>query len=36
LVVETGDIILVSDRDRTQDVRSLVELLEKQDRQDLL
>jgi mannose-1-phosphate guanylyltransferase len=36
LVVETGDIVLVSDRDRTQDVRSLVELLEKKERQDLL
>lgn len=36
LVVETDDVILVADRDRTQDVRHLVELLEQKNRQDLL
>lgn len=36
LVVEAGNIILIADRDRTQDVRRLVEFLEKKKRQDLL
>jgi mannose-1-phosphate guanylyltransferase/mannose-6-phosphate isomerase len=36
LVVETDDIILVADRNRTQDVRHLVELLQKNNRNDLL
>jgi mannose-1-phosphate guanylyltransferase len=36
LVVETDDVVLVADRDRTQDVRHLVELLQEKNRQDLL
>ncbi len=36
LVVETDDVVLVADRERTQDVRSLVELLQQKNRQDLL
>ncbi len=36
LVVETDDVILVADRDRTQDVRNLVELLQDKERFDLL
>jgi len=36
LVVETDDIILVADRERTQDVRHLVELLQENERHDLL
>lgn len=36
LVVETDGIVLVADRERTQDVRHLVELLEEKNRQDLL
>jgi mannose-1-phosphate guanylyltransferase/mannose-6-phosphate isomerase len=36
LVVETDDIILVADRERTQDIRNLTELLEQKNRCDLL
>jgi mannose-1-phosphate guanylyltransferase/mannose-6-phosphate isomerase len=36
LVVETDDVILVADRERTQDIRNLVELLQERDRYDLL
>jgi mannose-1-phosphate guanylyltransferase len=36
LVVETDDIILVANRERTQDVRHLVELLQENERHDLL
>jgi mannose-1-phosphate guanylyltransferase/mannose-6-phosphate isomerase len=36
LVVETDDIVLVANRDRIQDVRHLVELLEENERHDLL
>jgi len=36
LVVETDDIILVADRDKTQDLRHLVDLLEQKERYDLL
>lgn len=36
LVVETDDIVLVANRERTQDVRHLVELLQENERHDLL
>ncbi len=36
LVVETDDVILVADRERTQDIRNLVELLQQSNRSDLL
>ncbi len=36
LVVETDDIVLVANRDRIQDVRHLVELLQENERHDLL
>ncbi|HEX3011111.1 MAG TPA: mannose-1-phosphate guanylyltransferase [Syntrophomonadaceae bacterium] len=36
LVVETGDVILISERHRSQDVRSLVEALGREQRFDLL
>jgi mannose-1-phosphate guanylyltransferase len=36
LVVETDEIILIANRERTEDIRDLVELLRKEDRQDLL
>ncbi len=36
LVVETDDIVLVANRERTQDVRHLVELLQQNNRHDLL
>ncbi|MEA4925947.1 MAG: sugar phosphate nucleotidyltransferase [Syntrophomonadaceae bacterium] len=36
LVVETDDIVLVANRERTQDVRHLVELLQEHERPDLL
>jgi mannose-1-phosphate guanylyltransferase/mannose-6-phosphate isomerase len=36
LVVETDDIVLVANRERTQDVRRLVELLQENERYDLL
>ncbi|MCX5780138.1 MAG: sugar phosphate nucleotidyltransferase [Firmicutes bacterium] len=36
LVVETDEIILIANRSRTEDIRDLVELLRKEDRQDLL
>jgi Mannose-1-phosphate guanylyltransferase len=36
LVVETDDIVLVANRERTQDVRHLVELLQEHERYDLL
>ncbi|HBQ86472.1 MAG TPA: mannose-1-phosphate guanylyltransferase [Syntrophomonas sp.] len=36
LVVETGDVILISERQRCQDVRSLVEALNREQRFDLL
>ncbi|HRX22319.1 MAG TPA: mannose-1-phosphate guanylyltransferase [Syntrophomonadaceae bacterium] len=36
LVVETDNVVLVADRERTQDVRHLVELLQQKNRQDLL
>jgi mannose-1-phosphate guanylyltransferase/mannose-6-phosphate isomerase len=36
LVVETGDVILISERQRSQDVRNLVEALNREQRYDLL
>jgi len=36
LVVETDDVILISDRNRAQDIRDLVNSLEQQQRHDLL
>jgi mannose-1-phosphate guanylyltransferase/mannose-6-phosphate isomerase len=36
LVVETDDVILISDRNRSQDVRQIVDLLAQQNREDLL
>lgn len=36
LVVETDGVVLVADRERSQDVRRLVELLQEKNRQDLL
>jgi len=36
LVVETDDIVLVANRERIQDVRHLVELLQENERHDLL
>jgi mannose-1-phosphate guanylyltransferase/mannose-6-phosphate isomerase len=36
LVVETDDVILVSERNRSQEVRKIVELLDKENRFDLL
>lgn len=36
LVVETDEIILIANRERTEDIRDLLELLRKEDRQDLL
>jgi mannose-1-phosphate guanylyltransferase len=36
VVIETDDVVLICPKDRDQDVRKLVELLEQQGRQDLL
>ena len=36
LVVETDDVIFVSRRDRSQDVRQIVDALQAQNRDDLL
>jgi mannose-1-phosphate guanylyltransferase len=36
LVVETGDVIFITERSRAQDVRSVVETLHQLNRQDLL
>ena len=36
MIVETADALLVCRRDRAQDVRTLVEQLEKQGRAELL
>lgn len=36
LLVETDDIILISDRHRSQDIREIVKLLQEQNREDLL
>ncbi|MEA1961380.1 MAG: mannose-1-phosphate guanylyltransferase [Bacillota bacterium] len=36
LVVETDNIVLISDRERTQDIRTVVDLLQTRNREDLL
>ncbi|HZJ84965.1 MAG TPA: sugar phosphate nucleotidyltransferase [Syntrophomonadaceae bacterium] len=36
LIVETDDVIFVADRDRCQDFRHIVDILQKQDREDLI
>ena len=36
LVVETDDVIFVSDRNRAQEIRSVVDTLHQMDRRDLL
>lgn len=36
IVVERGDVVLICKKDRGQDVKNMVELLKKEDREDLL
>jgi len=36
VVIETDDVLLICPKERDQDVRKLVELLEREGRQDLI